>query len=133
MRFMEKMSGEPYQPAASAKFGVGRFGPEESMTPPFCFEYTAVVSETSHGPESGGAPVHCVVEMQVASAQGHLRSTAELEAAVSDLILFALNPGPYHCMNQSKVWKVDEGRLAQLGRAPKVHCIGGCRIHHYAG
>jgi len=100
---------------------------------PCWFEYTATLSDTSHEPDGAGTPVHCVVELQAATFQGGARDAAEREAVVGDLILFALKPGPSHCLGRSKIWEVAEGRLAQLGEAPKLHCVGGCRIHHYAG
>jgi hypothetical protein len=96
-----------------------------------CFEYTAVMTGTSHEPAGGGALVHGLVEMRVTTPQGHLRNQAEMEAHVGDLMLFTLHPGPYYCMSRSKVWKVDEGRLARLGKAPMVHRVGGSTIHLY--
>jgi hypothetical protein len=105
---------------------------EETMKDQACFEYTAVMSGTSHEPAGGGALVHGLVELRVMTAPGHPRNQAEMEAEVGDLILFTVHPGPYRCMSRSRVWPVDPGRLARLGKAPKVHRVGGSTIHLYA-
>jgi hypothetical protein len=70
--------------------------------------------------------------MPLLTKQGHPRSTIELEAEIGDLMLFTLHPGPHRCMSRSSVWPVDPGRLARLGKAPKVYRVGGSTIHLYA-
>jgi hypothetical protein len=102
------------------------------MSATCCFEYTATLTATSHAPEGQGAFVHGLVEMPLLSPQGHPRNTAELEAEIGDLMLFTLHPGPFRCMSRSRVWPVDPGRLARLGKAPKVYHVGGSTIHLYA-
>lgn len=58
------------------------------------FEYTATLSDTSQGPAGPGTLVHGVVEMRVMTAQGHQRTTAEMQGDVADLMLFTLHAGP---------------------------------------
>src|SRR5690349_15637396 len=96
------------------------------------FEYTATLTATSHGPEGRGALVHGLVEMRASTDQGHPRSSVEMQGDVGDLMLFTLHPGPYRCLSRSNVWQVDPGRLARLGKAPRVHRVGGSTIHLYA-
>jgi hypothetical protein len=97
-----------------------------------CFEYTATLTDTSHGPDGQGRLVHGVVAMRVLTSQGHARSTVEMQGDVADLILFTLHAGPSRCLSRSQVWRVDPARLARLGKAPKVHHLGGSTVHLYA-
>ena len=96
------------------------------------FEYTATLTDSSHRPEGQGTLVHGVVQMRVMTPQGHARSTVEMEGDVADLMLFTLHAGPSRCLSRSNVWQVDPGRLARLGKAPKVHHLGGSTVHLYA-
>lgn len=97
-----------------------------------CFEYTATLTDTSHGPDERGTLVHGVVEVRAMTPQGHARSMAEMQGDVADLVLFTLHAGPSRCLSRSQVWQVDPGRLARLGKAPKVHQLGGSTVHLYA-
>jgi hypothetical protein len=96
------------------------------------FEYTATLTGPSHGPEGQDTLVHGVVEIRVMTAQGHQRSTVEMQGDVADLVLSTLHAGPSRCLSRSQVWQVDPGRLARLGKAPKVHYLGGSTVYLYA-
>jgi hypothetical protein len=96
------------------------------------FEYTATLTDTSHGPDGQGTLVHGVVKMRVMTAQGYVRSTVEMQGDVADLILFTLHAGPSRCLSRSQVWQVDPARLAWLGNASKVYHLGGSTVHLYA-
>jgi hypothetical protein len=85
---------------------------ENPMKDHCCFEYTATLTNTSHGPDGQGTLVHSVVEMRSMTAQGHARNTVEMQGDVADLILFTLHAGPSHCLSRSHVWQVDPGRRA---------------------
>jgi hypothetical protein len=97
-----------------------------------CFEYTATLTATSHGPEGQGTLVHGLVEMRVMTDQGYPRSAVEMEGDVGDLMLFALDPGPCRWVSRSNVWQVDPARLARLGKASKIYRIGASTVHLYA-
>lgn len=99
-----------------------------------CFEYTATLTDRSQCPqeEGQGTPVHGVVQIRVMTPQGHLRNTAELQGDVAELILFTLHAGSSRSFSRSRVWQVDAGRLARLGKAPKVHHLSGSTVHLYA-
>jgi hypothetical protein len=97
-----------------------------------CFEYTATLTDRSHCPDEQGTLVHGVVEMRAMTAQRHARSPVEMQGDVADLVLFTLHAGPSRCLSRSHVWQVDPGRLARLGKAPKVHHLGGSTVHLYA-
>lgn len=97
------------------------------------FEYTGTLTNASHGPEGPGTLVHGVVDMRAMTAQGHQRSTVEMQGDVADLMLFTLHAGPGRCLSRSNVWQVDPGRLGRLGKAPKVHHLGASTVYLYAG
>jgi hypothetical protein len=97
-----------------------------------CFEYTATLTDASQRPEGQGTLVHGVVQMGVMTDQGHPRSKVEMQGDVADLILFTLHPGPSCCLRRPKVWQVDPGRLARLGKAPKIHHLSGSTVYLYA-
>jgi hypothetical protein len=94
------------------------------------FEYTAKLTSTPHA-EDDGEPVHCLVEIGMVDQLGRCRPVVELEEEAGDLILFTLNAGPRHRIADSKIWKVDEQRLTQLGKAKAVNRVGSNQIHFY--
>jgi hypothetical protein len=46
--------------------------------------------------------------------------------------LFTINPGPHHRICDSRIWKVDEERLRELGSATDFNRKGDCEIYFYA-
>jgi hypothetical protein len=96
------------------------------------YEYIATLSGTGHA-EDGGEAVHCLIEIEMLDEQGRHRHTVELEQEAGDLVLFAVNPGPNRGIAQSKIWKVDEQRLNELGPPKNVDRIGHSRIYFYDG
>src|ERR1700682_5180804 len=97
------------------------------------FEYTAKLTCTPPAEEEAGESVHCLIEMDTVDQHGRSRQTVELEEEAGDLILFAVNPGPNRRIAQSKIWKVDEQRLNELGPPKNVDRIGHSRIYFYDG
>jgi hypothetical protein len=95
------------------------------------FEYTAKLSCTPHA-EDAGEPLHCLIEMNTVDQHGESRRTVQLEEEAGDLILFAVNPGPNRRIADSKIWKVDEQRLSELGQARIVNRIGSAQIYFYS-
>jgi hypothetical protein len=94
------------------------------------FEYTANLTSTPHAEDKGEA-VHCLIEMETVDQNGRVRHTVELEEEAGDLILFAVNPGPNRRIADSRIWKVEEDRLTELGEAKDVDRIGTAQIHFY--
>jgi hypothetical protein len=47
--------------------------------------------------------------------------------------LFIVNPGPNRRIAHSKIWKVDEKRLNELGPAKSVERIGNSKVSFYSG
>ena len=95
------------------------------------FEYTAKLTCTPHAEEEAGEAVHCLIEMDTVDQHGRSRHTVELEEEAGDLILFAVNPGPNRRIADSKIWKVEEQRLNELGQAMDVGRIGSAQIYFY--
>jgi hypothetical protein len=92
------------------------------------FEYTAKLSCTPHAEEEGES-LHCLIEMDTVDQNGRNRHTVELEEEAGDLVLFAVNPGPNRRIADSKIWKVEEQRLSELGEAKDIGRIGSTRIY----
>jgi hypothetical protein len=75
--------------------------------------------------------VHCLIEMGTVDQGGRYRQTVELEEEAGDIILFAVNPGPNRRIADSKIRRVDEQRLDELGEAKDVDRIGSAQIYFY--
>jgi hypothetical protein len=101
------------------------------MNPQAIFEYTAKLTDCQHA-EEGGEFVHCLIEMNVVDKDGRSRHGVELEQEAGDLILFAVGLGPNRRIADSKIWKVDEHRLREMGAAKVVDRIGKCQIYFYS-
>ena len=96
------------------------------------YEYIATLSGTRHAEEEGES-VHCVIEIDMLDEKGRDRHTVELEQEAGDLVLFVVNPGPNRRIADSKIWKVDEQRINELGQAKNVNRIGNSQIYFYSG
>jgi hypothetical protein len=102
------------------------------MTHSALFEYAAKLTSTAHaGGEGEGEAVHCLIEMSTVDQGGRCRQNVELEEEAGDIILFAVNPGPNRRIADSRIWRVDEQRLSELGQATNVDRIGSAQIHFY--
>lgn len=95
------------------------------------FEYTAKLSCSPHA-EDEGELLHCLIEINTVDQNGRSRHTVELEEEAGDLILFAVNPGPNRRIADSRIWKVNERRLSELGQAKNVNRIGNAQIYFYS-
>ena len=90
------------------------------------------MTNTSHQEEEGER-VHCVVKMRIAADYGHRhRTDVELEQDAGDLILFTLHPGTHRKISHSKIWKVADNRIAELGQASDLALVGDCAIYSYS-
>ena len=94
------------------------------------FEYTAKLTCTPHAEEEGES-LHCLIEMDTVDQNGRNRPTVELEEEAGDLVLFVVNPGPNRRIADSKIWKVEEQRLSELGEAKDIGRIGSAQIYFY--
>jgi hypothetical protein len=70
--------------------------------------------------------------MRIVDQDGRPRRSVELEQDAGDLILHSINPGPHYRISHSRIWKVDEQRLKELGTATDFRQIGNCEIYFYA-
>jgi hypothetical protein len=95
------------------------------------YEYTAKVSSGPHA-EDQGETVHCLIEMDILDQNGCHRRSVELEQEAGDLVLFVVNPGPNRRIGDSRIWKVDEQRLSELGPAKDIDRIGKTQIYFYS-
>jgi hypothetical protein len=96
------------------------------------YEYIATLCGSGHAEHEGEA-VHCLIEINTLDEKGCSRHSLELEQEAGDLVLFVVNPGPNRRIAHSKIWKVDEQRLSQLGLAKNIDRIGNSKIYFYSG
>ena len=92
------------------------------------FEYRAKLITTPHNEEQA-EPIHCLIKMEIGA--GCRRPPELLEQEAENLVLFALNSGPYRRISQSTICEVDEERLRKLGPGPDFYISKTAEINFY--
>jgi hypothetical protein len=95
------------------------------------FEYRAMLVSSSHVEEKGEL-VHCLIKMKIATPDGRLRRSVELEQEAGDLVLFLVNTGTRRRISHSQICKADEQRFRELGPATDFHRVGNDEIYFYS-
>jgi hypothetical protein len=83
---------------------------------------------TPHNEEQA-EPIHCLIKMEIGA--GCRRPPELLEQEAENLVLFALNSGPYRRISQSTICEVDEERLRKLGPGPDFYISKTAEINFY--
>jgi hypothetical protein len=94
------------------------------------FEQTAITYLTRN-PSASGPAIHCLAKMRANDSEGNPISMEELKTGAHDLISMAISRGSQRMLSDSRIWRVDEGRVKQLGDAAKLIPFAEGTIYRY--